>query len=81
MEAFTDFLRRTSAFFQEKGKVTVLSRRAASALPNRMTGNDVLVEIGPGGRSLRIHVLFDGRFRVIARRTPGLGELKLRTGG
>jgi hypothetical protein len=62
VDAFTDFLLENDArFFKQKGqKFTVLSRSRIS-LPNRMTGNDVLVEIGPGGRSRRIHVLFDGR--------------------
>jgi hypothetical protein len=41
-------------------KFTVLSRRRIT-LPNGIVGNDILVEIGPGGRSRRIHVLNDGR--------------------
>jgi hypothetical protein len=48
-------------YLREKGhRFTVLARRKIT-LPNGVVGNDVLAEIGPGGRSRRIHVLADGR--------------------
>jgi hypothetical protein len=62
VDELTDFLLANDAqFFRDKGqKFTVLARRKIS-LPNRVVGNDVLVEIGPGGTSRRVHVLADGR--------------------
>jgi hypothetical protein len=62
VDELTDFLLANDAqFFREKSqKFTVLARKRIS-LPNRIEGNDVLAEIGPGGRSRRVHVLADGR--------------------
>ena len=62
VDELTDFmLAQDARFFRDKGqKFTVLSRKRM-ALPNRIVGNDVLVEIGPGGRSRRLHALVDGR--------------------
>jgi len=62
VDELTDFLLANDAqFFKDKGqKFTILSRKRIS-LPNRIVGNDVLAEIGPGGRSRRVHVLADGR--------------------
>ena len=62
VDELTDFLLANDAqFFKEKGqKFTVLTRKRI-ALPNRIVGNDVLAEIGSGGRSRRVHVLADGR--------------------
>jgi hypothetical protein len=62
VDELTDFLLANDArFFKEKGqKFTVLARKRIS-LPNRIAGNDVLAEIGSGGRSRRVHVLADGR--------------------
>jgi hypothetical protein len=62
VDELTDFLLANDAqFFREKGqKFAVLARKRIS-LPNRIKGNDVLAEIGPGGRSRRVHVLADGR--------------------
>jgi hypothetical protein len=54
-------LEHDEQFLKEKGqKFTVLARKRIK-LPNGIAGNDVLVEIGPGGRSRRLHVLADGR--------------------
>jgi hypothetical protein len=47
-------------FGDKKQKFTVLSR-APIRLARGITGNELLVEIGPGGRSRRLHVLADGR--------------------
>ena len=62
VDELTDFLLANDAqFFREKGqKFAVLARKRIS-LPNRVVGNDVLAEIGPGGKSRRVHVLADGR--------------------
>ena len=62
VDELTDFLLANDVqFFKNKGqKFTVLARRKIK-LPNGIVGNDTLVEIGPGGRSRRIHVLADGR--------------------
>ena len=62
VDELTDFLLANDAqFFREKRqKFAVLARKRIS-LPNRIVGNDVLAEIGPGGRSRRVHVLADGR--------------------
>jgi hypothetical protein len=62
VDELTDFLLANDAqFFRNRGqKFTVLARKRIS-LPNRIAGNDVLAEIGPGGRSRRVHVLADGR--------------------
>lgn len=62
VDEFTDFMLANDArFFKDKGQTfTVLGRRRIT-LPKRIVGNDVLAEIGPGGRSRRIHVLADGR--------------------
>ena len=62
VDELTDFLLANDAqFFREKGqKFSVLARKRIS-LPNRIVGNDVLAEIGSGGRSRRVHVLADGR--------------------
>ena len=62
VDELTDFMiAHDEQFFKSKGqKYVVLARRRIS-LPNGIVGNDLLVEIGPGGRSRRIHVLNDGR--------------------
>ena len=62
VDDLTDFmLASDEAFFKEKSQKFVVLTRKRVALPNGRTGNDVLVEIGPGGRSRRLHVLADGR--------------------
>jgi hypothetical protein len=62
VDELTDFLLANDAqFFKEKGqKFAVLARKRIS-LPNRIVGNDVLAEVGAGGRSRRVHVLANGR--------------------
>jgi hypothetical protein len=62
VDELTDFLlAHDEKFFKGKGqKFTVVTRKRIK-LPNGIVGNDVLAEIGPGGRSRRIHVLADGR--------------------
>jgi len=61
VDEFTDFMvEQNERFFRSKGqKFEVLARRRIT-LPNGFVGNDVLAEIGPGGRSRRLHVLADG---------------------
>lgn len=62
VDELTDFLvGHDEKFLKEKGqKLAVLARRRVT-LPNGMAANELLVEIGPGGRSRRLHVLADGR--------------------
>lgn len=62
VDELTDFLVAHDAkLLKEKGQKFVVLARKRITLPNAMAGNDVLVEIGPGGRSRRLHVLADGR--------------------
>jgi hypothetical protein len=62
VDELTDFLVEHDAkLLKEKGQKFVVLARRRITLPNAMVGNDVLVEIGPGGRSRRLHVLADGR--------------------
>ena len=59
---FTDFMLANDVrFFRENGQSFVVVARRRITLPNGIVANDVLAEIGPGGRSRRIHVLIDGR--------------------
>lgn len=62
VDELTEFLLANDAqFFKEKKQTfTVLARRTIK-LPNGIGGNDILAEIGPGGRSRRVHVLAGGR--------------------
>jgi hypothetical protein len=61
-DEFTDFmLAHDERFFRDKGQKFVILARRRITLPNAIVGSDVLAEIGPGGRSRRIHVLADGR--------------------
>lgn len=62
VDELTNFLvAHDEEFFKAKNlKFAVLARRRIT-LPNGIAGNDVLAEIGPGGRSRRLHVLADGR--------------------
>jgi hypothetical protein len=66
VDELTDFmLDHDERYLKEKGhKFTVLARKRIN-LPNGIVGNDVLAEIGPGGRSRRINVLVDGRGLVV----------------
>jgi hypothetical protein len=61
-DEFADFMvLNDGRFFRDKGqKFTVVARRRLT-LPNGVAGSDVLVEIGPGGKSRRLYVLVDGR--------------------
>ena len=62
VDELTDFLLANDAqFFKEKGQKFAVVARKRISLPNRVVGNDVLAEIGPGGKSRRVHVLADGR--------------------
>jgi hypothetical protein len=62
VDELTDFLVEHDAkLLKGKGRKFVVLARRRITLPNAMAGNDVLVEIGPGGRSRRLHVLADGR--------------------
>ena len=62
VDELTDFLvTHDEKLLTEKGQKFVVLARRRIVLPNGMVGNDVLVEIGPGGRSRRLHVLADGR--------------------
>ena len=53
-------LEHEAKFLKEKNQKFVVLTRQPIKLPSGI-GNDVLVEIGPGGRSRRLHVLADGR--------------------
>ncbi len=48
-------------FLKEKGQKLVVLARRPITLPNNIIGNDVLADIGPGGRSRRVHAIADGR--------------------
>ena len=62
VDELTDFLlKHDEEFLKSKGQKFVVLARQRIKLPNGMAGNDVLAEIGPGGRSRRLHVLADGR--------------------
>lgn len=62
VDELTDFMvAHDERFLKEKGqKLAVLTRRRIT-LPNNIIGNDVLAEVGPGGRSRRVHAIADGR--------------------
>jgi hypothetical protein len=58
LDAFTDFmLTEQEHIFKDKGQQQMILSRTRIALPNDVTGNDVLKEIRPGGKSRQIYVL------------------------
>jgi hypothetical protein len=62
LDEFTDFmLAHNERFIRGRGQAFVILARRRISLQNEIIGNDVLVEIGPGGKSRRILVLVDGR--------------------
>ena len=68
VDEFTDFmLANDERFFRDKGQKFAVLGRKRITVPNGVVGNDVLAEIGPGGRSRRIHVLADGRGYAVDR--------------
>jgi hypothetical protein len=66
VDELTEFmLDHDARYLKEKGhKFAVLARKKI-ALPNGVVGNDVLAEIGPGGKSRRVNVLADGRGLIV----------------
>ena len=62
VDELTDFMLANDVqFFKDRKQgFSVLARRRIT-LANGIVGNDVLVEIGPGGKSRRVHVLADKR--------------------
>jgi len=66
VDEFTDFmLAHNEQLFKDKGRVFVILARRRISLPNDIIGNDVLTEIGPGGKSRSIFVLAEGRGFVV----------------
>lgn len=62
VDELTDSLHaHNERYFRDRGQVFVILARRRITLPNDIVGNDVLTEIGPGGKSRRIYVLADGR--------------------
>jgi hypothetical protein len=62
VDELTDFLLAHDArFLAGQGRRLAIVARRRIALPNGVSGNDVLADIVPGGRSRRVHVLADGR--------------------
>jgi hypothetical protein len=62
VDEFTDFMiAHDEEFFKAKGQKFVVLARKRIKLPNGIVGNDVLADVGRGGRSRRVHVLSDGR--------------------
>ena len=66
VDELTEFmLDHDERYLKEKGhKFTVLARKKIT-LPNGVVGNDVLADVGSGGRSRRINVLADGRGLIV----------------
>mgnify|MGYP001577310218 CR=1 FL=1 len=66
VDEFTDFmLGENERFFRGRGQAFVILKRQRISVPNDVIGNDVLVEIGPGGKSRRIFILADGRGLIV----------------
>ncbi len=66
VDEFTDStLVNAERFFKDRGKLFAILARRRISLPNNIIGNDVLTEIGPGGRSRRIYVLAEGEVFVM----------------
>lgn len=62
VDELTDFMLENDArFLKEKGQKFTVAARRRLKLANGISGNEVLADIGPGGRSHRLHVLSDGR--------------------
>ena len=66
VDDLTEFmLDHDERYLKEKGhKFAVLARKKIT-LPNGVVGNDVLAEVGSGGRSRRVNVLVDGRGLIV----------------
>lgn len=62
VDELTDFMvAHDERFLKDKGQKLVVLTRRRITLPNNIIGNDVLADIGPGGRSRRVHAIADGR--------------------
>ena len=62
LDEFTEFmLAHMEQSLKQQGFASVISDQHRISLPRDVIGNDVLVDIVPGGRSHRIFVLADGR--------------------
>ncbi len=66
VDEFTDFmLAHTGQTLAEKGFMSIILAQRRISLPNDIIGNDVLVDILPGGKSRRIFSLADGQGYII----------------
>lgn len=66
LDLFTDFmLDGTAQKLLDKGLFSVTASRKRISLPNGQVGNDVLVDLVPGGRSRRVFVLTHGQGFII----------------
>jgi hypothetical protein len=66
LDEFTDStLVNAEQFFKDRRKLFAIISRRRITLPNDIVGNDVLTEIGPGGRSRRIYVLTEDEIFAI----------------
>lgn len=61
VDEFTDLmLAHSERFFRDSGKTFVILARRRISLRNNIIGNDVLTEIGAGGKSRGIFIIADG---------------------
>jgi hypothetical protein len=66
VDEFTDFiLDQAEKSLKQRGVMSLILSRRQISLPNNIVGNDVFVNLLPGGASRRIFVLVDGQGFVV----------------